>query len=206
MRHNPSHASTDPQIVRRLIRENPWAIIASASNGELVASHYPVLLDEQSPGLAVFTHVGRPDDELHGFGNKEVLLIIQGQHGYISPSWYAPGATRAPTWNFSAAHCYGIPQILDEQTNLSVLSRLVERFERHVQRPAFLDSDYALPLSRGTVGLWIPITRFICKVKLSQDKDPITRQQVIAALRATGPYQHPALADEMERSLTPPAD
>jgi transcriptional regulator len=205
MRHNPHHASTDPQIVRQLIRENPWAIIASASNGELVASHYPVLLDEQSPELVVFTHVGRPDDELHGFGDKEVLLIIQGQHGYISPSWYAPGATRAPTWNFSAAHCYGTPQILDEQTNLSVLSRLVEHFERHVQQPAFLDPDYALPLSRGTVGLRIPITRFICKVKLSQDKDPVTRQQVIAALRATGPYHHSALADEMERSLTPPA-
>lgn len=199
MRHNPKHASTDPQIVRQLIRENPWAIIVSASNGELIASHYPVLLDEHSPELAVFTHVGRPDDQLHGFGEDEVLLIVQARHGYISPSWYAPGATRAPTWNFSAAHCYGTPQILGEQANLAVLTRLVEHFERHVGQPMFLDPGYGLPLSRGTVGLRIPITRFICKLKLSQDKDPVTRQQVIAALRAPGPYHHPALADDMER-------
>jgi len=199
MRHNLKHASTDPEIVRQLIRENPWAIIASANNGELIASHYPVLLDEQSSELAVFTHVGRPDDQLHGFGEKEVLLIVQGRHGYVSPSWYAPGATRAPTWNFSAAHCYGTPKMLDEQANLEVLTRLVEHFERQVERSMFLDPGYGLPLSRGTVGLRIPITRFICKLKLSQDKDPITRQQVIAALRALGPYHHPALADDMER-------
>ena len=201
MRFNPKHASDDPEVVSRLIRENPWAIIVSSNNGELVASHYPVLLDEDSPELAVFTHVGRPDDEVHGFGEKEVLLIVQGRHGYISPSWYASGAIRVPTWNFSAAHCYGTPQILDERTNLMVLARLVEHFERHVERPMFLDTDYGLPISRGTVGLRIPIARFICKLKLSQDKDPITQRQVIDALRAPGPYHHPALAEDMERAL-----
>lgn len=204
MRHNPKHASTDPEIVRQLIRENPWGIIVSSNGGDLIASHYPVVLDEQSSELAVFTHVGRPDDELHGFGDQEVLVIVQGRHGYVSPSWYAPGAIRVPTWNFSAAHCYGVPQILDEQSNLEVLSRLVEHFERDVDRPMFLDPGYGLPLSRGTVGLRIPITRFICKLKFSQDKDTVTQQQVIAALRAPGPYHHPALADDMERSLGRP--
>ena len=200
MRHNPLHASTDPETVRQLIRENPWATIVSANKGELIASHYPVLLDEDSSELAVFTHVGRPDDQLHGFGETEVLVIVQGRHGYVSPSWYAPGAIRAPTWNFSAAHCYGAPQILDEQTNLEVLTRLVAHFERRVEHPMFLDPEYGLPLSRGTLGLRIPITRFVCKLKFSQDKDPLTQQQVIAALRAPGPYNHPGLADDMERS------
>lgn len=201
MRHNPKHASTDPEIVRQLIRENPWAIIVSGNAGDLVASHYPVVLDEGSAELAVLTHVGRPDDELHGFGDREVLVIVQGRHGYVSPSWYAPGAIRVPTWNFSAAHCYGVPQILDEQSNLDVLARLVEHFERDVDQPLLLDPGYGLPLSRGTVGLRIPITRFICKLKFSQDKDEVTQQQVIAALRAPGPYHHPALADDMERWL-----
>ena len=202
MRFNPKLASTDPDVVRQLIRENPWAVILSAAGGgELVASHYPVLLDEESSELAVLTHVGRPDDELHRFGDREVLVIVQGQHGYISPSWYAPEASRVPTWNFSAAHCYGVPQILDEETNLAVLTRLVEHFERHVERPMLLERDYGSQLSRGTVGLRIPITRFVCKLKFSQDKDPVTRRQVIAALRAPGRYQQPALADDMERAL-----
>lgn len=130
MRPNPLHASDDPSVVRRLIRENPWATLVSSNDG-LVASHYPILLDEDSAELAVFTHVGRPDEVLHGFGDREVLLIVEGRNGYISPSWYAPGATRAPTWNFSAAHCYGVPEVLDDETTLAVLGRLVE----HLRAP-----------------------------------------------------------------------
>jgi len=201
MRPNFKHASDDVDFVRELIRENPWTIIVSSNDGELVASHYPVLLDEDAPGLTVVTHVGRPDEVVHGFGEREVMLIVQGRHGYISPSWYAPGATRVPTWNFSVAHCYGVPEILEPEDNLRVLARLVENFERHVEKPMLLDPEYGATLARRTVGLRIPLTRFVCKRKLSQDKDPVTRRLVIETLRAPGPYQHPQLADDMERAL-----
>jgi transcriptional regulator len=201
MRHNPHHANDDPEVVRRLIRENPWGILVSRNGAELVASHYPILLDEQADDLAVFTHVGRPDETIHGFGNQEILLIVQGRHGYISPSWYAPGATRAPTWNFSAAHCYGVPELLEEEKTLAVLARLVAHFERHVEEPMLLDLDWGRPVAKGTVGIRLPITRFVCKIKMSQDKDPVTQRQVMAALRAPGHYRNPELADDMARAL-----
>ena len=201
MRHNPYHADDDPEVVRRLIRENPWGILVSRNGTDLVASHYPILLDDDAEGLAVFTHVGRPDEVNHGFGDHEILLIVQGRHGYISPSWYAPGATRAPTWNFTAAHCYGVPEILGAEETLAVLARLVEHFERHVEEPMLLDLEWGRPVAQGTVGIRLPITRFVCKVKMSQDKDPVTQRQVMAALRAPGPYQHPELADDMARAL-----
>ncbi len=201
MRHNPHHFVDDPDVVRRLIRENPWGILVSCHDDRLVASHYPVLLDEDRDELAVFTHVGRPDERLHGFGEREIMLIVQGVHGYISPSWYAPGATRAPTWNFTTAHCYGIPQVLDPETNLRTLARLVQHFERHVEHPMLLEPEWAAPVAKGTVGIRLPITRFQCKVKMSQDKDPETQRRVIQALRAPGAYNSPRLADEMERAL-----
>ena len=201
MRHNPHHFVDDPEVVRRLIRENPWAVLVSCHGDQLVASHYPVLLDEDCDGLAVFTHVGRPDDRLHGFGEREIMLIVQGVHGYISPSWYAPGATRAPTWNFTTAHCYGVPQVLDEETNLRTLARLVQHFERHISEPMLLDPEWAAPVAKGTVGIRLPITRFQCKVKMSQDKDSETQRRVIDALRAPGAYHNPRLADEMHRTL-----
>jgi transcriptional regulator len=201
MRFNPKHSVDDADVVRTLIRENPWATLVSSAAAGLVASHYPVLLDDDSEGLAIVTHVGRPDDEIHGLGDSEVLLIVQGRHGYISPSWYAPGATRAPTWNHTVAHCYGVPEILDEEENLRVLGRLVEHFERHVEEPMLLDPDWGRPVARGTVGLRLPITRFVCKRKFSADKDPVTQRQVIDHLRRPGPYHDPELADEMESVL-----
>jgi transcriptional regulator len=201
MRHHPAYEATDPAVVRELIRANPWATLVSAGDDGVVASHYPVLLDEESEELALLTHLGKPDEEIHGLGESEVMVIVQGRHGYISPSWYAPGATRAPTWNFSVAHCYGVPEPLDSERNLAVLTRLVERFEREVAEPLYLEPEFGAQASAGTVGIRIPIARFVCKRKLSQDKDPLSRRQAIAALRAPGPYHHPELAAEMEREL-----
>ena len=200
MRHNPRHASTDEQVARQIIAEHPWAMLISTNRGELVASHYPVLMDGDADGLTLVTHVGRPDDRLHGLGSGEVLIVFQGAHGYVSPSWYVPGTSLAPTWNFTALHCWGTPQVLDPDENLTVLARLTERFEQHVDEPMWLDRDRAAPLARGTVGLRIPVDRFVCKVKMSQDKDPESVQNVIDMLRAPGPYQQIQVADDMERA------
>jgi transcriptional regulator len=201
MRHNPRHAVTDERVVRALIEANPWATIVSDSGDGLVASHYPVLIDDESDGLAVLTHVGRPDEQRHRFGAREMLLIVAGPHGYISPSWYSEHATAAPTWNFSVAHCYGVPEVLDAEQNLRVLTRLVEHFERHVDEPVLLDQQLGARLAAGTVGLRLAITRFECKVKMSQDKDPQSQRQVLEALRGSGPYASTALAEEMQRAL-----
>jgi transcriptional regulator len=200
MRRVRAHSTDDVEAARRLIDENPWATFVSEHDG-LVASHYPVLLDTSADELAILTHFAKPDNELHGIGEGEMLVIIQGHHGYVSPSWYAPGATRAPTWNFSVAHLYGTPEVLSEEENLQTLARLVERFEQRVAEPMFLDAEWAQPVAQGTVGLRLRIDRFHCKRKLSQDKDPVSRRNVIERLREPGPYQHPALADEVEREL-----
>jgi transcriptional regulator len=202
MRHNEHHDVTDPAVVARLIDENPWATLVSTGADGLVASHYPVLRDEAADGLAVLTHLGRPDDQVHDLASgREVLLIVAGPHGYVSPSWYSPLGVRAPTWNFAVAHCHGVPEILSAEENVAVLTRLVAHFERHVDDPVLLERETAERLSPGTVGIRLPIARFTCKVKMSQDKDPESQARVLEALRRPGPYAHPRLAEEMERAL-----
>jgi transcriptional regulator len=205
MRPNPLFASDDPEVVKRLVRAHPWATLVSDGPGGLVASHYPVLLDEQSPGITILTHVGKPDDELHGFGaGRELLVIVQGRHGYISPSWYptnGPGDP-VPTWNFSVAHCYGVPQILSAEENVATLARLTEHFERRLEHPALFDPVNGPRIAARTVGLRLPVTRFVCKLKMSQNKDAETRRALLAQLRGDGPYADPDLADDMRRILS----
>jgi transcriptional regulator len=202
MRHNPKYAVTDERFVRTLIAENPWGTLVSHTDDGLVASHYPVMLDERSDELAILTHVGRPDEQQHRFGTGEMMVIVAGPHGYISPSWYSELGTPAPTWNFSVAHCYGIPEVLDADTNLRVLTRLMDHFEQHVEAPLALDQQFGARLATGTVGIRLPITRFVCKVKMSQDKDPQSQRQVLDALRRPGPYGNLPLAEQMQRALT----
>jgi transcriptional regulator len=202
VRANPRHASSDLSLVSALITEHPWATIVSSPPSGLVASHYPVLLDEESnsDAITLLTHVGRPDEELHEFGQHEILVVVQGHNGYVSPSWYAAGASKAPTWNFTAAHLHGRPALLSPDENLASLTRLVERFERHVEDPMWLDQEWGAVVARGTVGLRIPVSRLEFKVKMSQDKDPETVDRVIRRLQAPGPYSHPALAADMVRA------
>lgn len=207
MRPNPLYESTDVEVLRALISEHPWAVLVSRAHGAPVASHVPILLEEDSSQPVIVTHVGKPDDELHRFGEREgeALVVVQGHSGYVSPSWYPPDATRVPTWNYTVAHCYGVPEILDERRNLTELLRLVERFESRVERPAQIDRDRAAEIARGTVGIRMPVARFLCKRKLSQNKDPRTREGVIAGMRAPGAYRNPELALDMERvAIEPP--
>jgi len=184
----------------QLVREHPWATLVSTTAAGLAASHYPVLLDEDAPHLTLLTHLGRPDEEVLEIERGEVLVIVQGHHGYVSPGWYSPEERLVPTWNFTVAHLHGTPQVLGEDENFGVLTKLVEHFERRLDQPALLEPD-AAPIAKGTVGLRIPIDRFEMKRKLGQNKSDVTRRKVIEALREDGPYRHPDLADEMEREL-----
>jgi transcriptional regulator len=201
MRPNPLFAADDPDQVRELVRNHPWATLVTATSAGLAASHYPVMLDEEAEDLTLLTHLGRPDDEVLEIDRGEVLVVVQGHHGYISPGWYSESERLVPTWNFTVAHLHGTPQLLSEDENLEVLTRLVDHFERHLDEPFHLDREEAAPIAKGTVGLRIPIDRFEMKRKLGQNKDDETRRSTIAALRADGPYRQPALADEMEREL-----
>lgn len=201
MRPNPLFASDDPELVRALVREHPWATIATSTASGLAASHYPVLLDEDAERLTLLTHLGRPDEEVLEIEQGQVLVVVQGHHGYISPSWYAPQERMVPTWNFTVAHLHGTPQPLDEEENLTVLTRLVDHFERPLPEPAHLEREKAIPIAKGTLGLRIPIDRFELKRKLSQNKGEETRRSIIEALREEGPYMHRALAEEMEGEL-----
>lgn len=51
-----------------------------------------MLLDESATDITVLSHFGRPDDDLHELGRHQVLVIVQGPHDYVSPSWYPPSS------------------------------------------------------------------------------------------------------------------
>lgn len=201
MRHTPHYILDDDAELRRLVRENPWCtIVTSTRERGLVASHYPFLLDEEADELTLLSHVGRPDEKLHELGEHEVLLIVQGPHGYVSPSWYEPGDI-IPTWNHVTAHLYGTPQILSDEENLRVLSQLTDHFERRVAEPRGLqlDEEYSRRVARGTVGLRLRIDRVDARAKLSQNKPEQVVRRIVAELEGQGPCAQPGLAREMRR-------
>jgi transcriptional regulator len=195
---------TDPAELRRIIELNPWATLVSDAADGLVASHYVVLLDDERDDLTVVGHVGRPDDLIHGLGDREILLVFQGPHGYISPGWYGD-AQAVPTWNHVSVHLSGVPEILSDVENLRVLERMVDVFENRMPNPRGMwqlpnDDAFVTRLAAGTVGFRLTPSKVVAKRKLSQNKPAETIDEVIAALEGGGPYADPALAAEMRRA------
>ncbi|MCU1513720.1 MAG: transcriptional regulator, partial [Microbacteriaceae bacterium] len=151
-------------------------------------------------GISIVSHVGRPDERLHELGQHEIMVIVQGPHGYISPGWYEDGEF-VPTWNHITAHLYGTPQILSDEENFRVLADLVDFFEERMPQPVSLEIDEqdARHIATGTVGLRLRVTRFDARAKLSQNKTPEVVGRIIEQLEHGENYAQPALAAEMRR-------
>ncbi|WP_298459353.1 FMN-binding negative transcriptional regulator [uncultured Cellulomonas sp.] len=193
----PEYRLDDDAALRDLVRSHGWATLVSHPVSGLVASHLPVLL-EDAADLTVVGHLGRPDDRLHALGSGEVLLVVAGEHGYVSPGWY--GYTPAlPTWNYVVAHLYGTPELLDADATLRVLADTVDRYESAMPHPVTLEpiADHAARVARGAVGFRLRVTRVQAKAKLSQDKPPEVVARVLDALDGDGPYADPTLAARM---------
>ena len=202
MRHTPHYILDDEAEIKRLVRENPWVTFVSQTDDGMVASHYPTMLDEDADGVVLLTHFGRPDERVHGIGSeREMLMIVQGAHGYISPSWYGDAKDMVPTWNHVTAHLYGVPEVLSHADNMVVLERLVDYFEDGMPHAKSLRIDPAAAdrLAKGTIGLRIPITRVEARKKLSQNRTDADRDAVIEHLAGDGRYSSPELAEEMAR-------
>lgn len=203
MRHTPTFVLSDVDEVKRLVRENPWATIVSHMSAGLVASHYPVVLEEDPAdpeAIVLVSHVGRPDERSHELGEHEVLVIVQGPHGYVSPGWY-PAEQIIPTWNHVTAHLWGTPEILSDDENFRVLGELVDHFERVMPEPSTLTLDDAgsRRVAKGTVGIRLRVTRFDARAKLSQNKAPEVVDRIVDELEHGEHYAQPALAAEMRR-------
>lgn len=202
MRQNPSFAMTDPAELRRVIAASPWAMIVSDGDDGLVASHYVVLLDDNADDLTLVGHVGRPDDLIHGLGDRELLIAFQGPHGYVSPGWYGDVAA-VPTWNYVSVHLSGVPEILSDEENLQVLERMVDVFESGMEQPRGMwelpnDEAFVRRLAAGTVGFRLRPTKVVAKRKLSQNKPDEAVETVISELTEAG---NAPLAEEMRRAL-----
>ena len=198
-------AVDDVGALRRLVHAHPWVTLASdADDASPVVSHLPVVLDPASDDVVLLGHLARRDaEEEHALGSRDVVVIVQGPHGYISPTWYEAGPY-VPTWNFVVVHLYGRPELLDADATYDILDRTVVRFETERPSPWRLDSvpEYAASLVPHVVGFRLVPDRIVGKAKLSQDKPAEVYDRVVTALETDPVHGNPDVAAAMRRERT----
>ena len=196
----------DREAVFELIRRHDFALLATARGGAVQASHLPVLLDaDRGPQGTLYAHVARANPQWRDFAalESDAMVVFQGPHAYISPTWYGPGR-QVPTWNYVAVHAYGRPRVIEDDAAVhALLERLVARHEAGRSPAWSMDSQeesYLSAMRRGIVAFELPIARLEAKAKLSQNKRAPVRADVAAALEAAGDPAGRAVAAAM-RSL-----
>src|SRR5258705_13687637 len=73
------------------------AVVSHSDAGGLVASHVPVLIREVGSELHIVGHVARGNSHWQLMESQaESVVIFQGPHAYVSPTWYAASPAVSP--------------------------------------------------------------------------------------------------------------
>ena len=190
----PKHFREDDlNTLHHLMRAYSFATLITQHEGVPFATHLPFILDAQrGPYGTLLAHVARANPQWRDFNSEqEVLVIFQGPHAYVSPSWYEVELS-VPTWNYAAVHAYGIPRLIEDGEELyQLLKVLIETHESQFENPwpFQLPDDYLQKMMRGIVAFEIEITRLEGKFKMSQNRTASERENVIAALNESSDTQ-----------------
>ncbi|WP_462382875.1 FMN-binding negative transcriptional regulator [Pseudomonas sp. Marseille-QA0892] len=198
----PFRQADKAQLIRH-IHLSRLATVVSVSPEGLIATHLPLVFDEQAgPHGTLYGHLARANPHWRGVvATQETLIIFQGPDAYITPSWYAAKAEHGkvvPTWNYTAVHAYGQPEVFDDATRLrDVITRLTEKHEASQKTPWSVSDaprDYIDGMLRAIVGIAIPLTRMEGKWKLSQNRPEADIEGVRVGLTASdNPADHALL-------------
>ena len=187
----PSHfRESDERVLAEFIDAYAFGTLVTIERGVPFASHVPFLHDREARTL--HAHVARANPQWQHFATRpDVLVMFQGPHGYVSPTWYAePGV---PTWNYTAVHVYGRGRVLDDAAATGRhVEKLAARFERGSAAPWV--PEYDPRMLAGIVGIEIAIGEIQGKFKLSQNRSAEDRAGVVARLEGRGGDESTALA------------
>ena|SRR5579864_2988776 len=206
----PKHfREDDPDTLFDLIERYNFGALVTHHSGELHATHLPFYVDRtRGEHGTLVAHMARPNPQWHDFAShQEALVIFQGPHAYISPSWYESAPTNVPTWNMAVVHAYGIPQIIEDHDAMyAMLRHLVNNHEAQRERPWPIESseEYVHGRIAAIVGFEIPIGRLEAKFKLSQNRNETDQSHVIEGLSNTGSSQDAEVSALMDRRRSKP--
>ena len=178
---------TDQDTILRVIRNNSFATLVTVLDGVPVASHVPVVIEAEDP-LVLVAHIAAKNPQatcLDGAGT--MLVVFSGPHAYVSPRDYET-SPNVPTWNYVAVHATGVPQRIDDTSQLDLMfEKLVSEFDPELKAdaPENTSLDFYRPKYPGIVAFRMVVDKLEAKAKLSQNKPDRDRLKVAQVLQSS---------------------
>jgi transcriptional regulator len=177
----------DAERLLSLMTRHAFAVLVTMDqDGAPFATHLPFLVERDAAGaLRLLAHMALPNPQWRAFpAERDALVIFQGPHAYVSPTWYTTGS-QVPTWNYATVHAYGRPSVIASRDEvLRILRDTAARYEAGNAPPWTMEQsqEYVNRLLGGIVAFELRVTRLEGKFKLSQNKGEADRKAVISAL------------------------
>ncbi|WP_419954329.1 FMN-binding negative transcriptional regulator [Neobacillus niacini] len=198
----PKHFTiSNAEVIYDIIEKNSFATLFSQHNGEPYATHLPLLLNKEEGFL--YGHFSRQNQQWSDSVGQNVLVIFQGPHCYISPSWYETNQA-VPTWNYVAVHVYGELEIVEDEKELfESLVDMVDKYEKPDSSYQLenVDENFIMGMSKGIVGFKINIKKIEGKAKLSQNHPTARQELIIKELEKSTDQNDIHIAQLMKRNI-----
>jgi transcriptional regulator len=164
----------DEGAILAFMEKYDFATVVSSTPQGLIATHVPVVVRRDDGGIAISGHVARANSHWRIMnGSEESVVIFQGPHSYVSPTWYA-NAPAVPTWNYAVVHAYGKPTFRDDREFLeTVLRALVDKHESGRAAPWRIEdqpADLHERMLAIIVGFEMVVLKVEAKFKLGQNR------------------------------------
>jgi transcriptional regulator len=189
----------DREKILEFLKQNEFATLVTHDGEKPTASHLLVEVGEDGERLFVNGHMSRANPLWKTFEkNPEVLVIFQGPHTYISPTWY--NHVNVPTWNYQAVHVYGSPRIVTDHAEIyDLLKKLIEHHEAERQyKLESLPQDFVEKEMKGIVAFQIEVTRIEANYKLSQNRNDEDYHNIVSRLEEREDEMSHGVAEAMK--------
>jgi transcriptional regulator len=167
----PVERELDTAKLVAFARAYPFATFVSAREGVPEATHLPVLVHERDGHLVLAAHMARANPHWRMFETGgDALVIFQGPHAYVSPSWYEERLS-VPTWDYLAVHARGPVKVLEAADALHHVAELTSAHDpAEFERMRTLPHEWLETLVRGIVAFEVRVTSIEGRFKLSQNR------------------------------------
>jgi transcriptional regulator len=173
----------DEEKILSFMQEFNFATVVTSNKDFPTATHLPFIIEKRDEKIILLAHLAKANLHWQEFTDKDVLVIFQQPHAYISPLLYGD-KYNVPTWNYIAVHAYGKATLFESaEENLKFLTKMVEAFDKEYFQSDWreISDEYKLNLAKGVVSFEIEVTDLQGKKKLNQNKPGESAINVIEA-------------------------
>lgn len=191
----------DKETIYDYIKKYSFATLFSQHNGKPYATHLPLLMNKDEHAL--YGHIARANKQWQDWIDQQILVVFQGPHCYISPSYYETNKA-VPTWDYVSIHVYGKIELINEKNRvLNFLNDLVNKYEKSDSPYNYQDLD---PVSieemmKELVAFKLTITNIEAQAKLSQNQSIERQEFIIKHLESSDEQNDRQVADLMRKNL-----